>query len=324
MYRVIYKLRQAREVVHKDRRGIAATIIVVIIVVVIAVAGVGAYIVLSGGSSPSSSTGTTTHSASSTSLTGSHTSTTHSSSTPLTTTTSPTTTVSSMHTTTTSSPASSVTSYSCSTTYSNVTAPDFTNQYIQLIRTYSAMQFQLNETSNGHSDNGSVAYKVTSSAGGIYDANITFYSQGTLETSQVKVDANNNTVLSVTVSFEGYTQTYTGSQAKTYFDAYMGFFGLEVAYATESGVFTDSTYFHSTGSSTKSFGPTSFSVTTWVANNLPFSLSDCGVTDTITGYTLQVGSPPGTSLTFVTYLHIVTTSPNNSDVTFQLVSMTVA
>jgi hypothetical protein len=201
---------------------------------------------------------------------------------------------------------------------------DYTPQFIGLIKQYSSMVFQFNDVSNGTSENGTVSYRVTSSSGGIYNANITLNSGTTTESAVAQVDANNNTVLSVTISISGFSETLTGSQAKSYFDSFMGFFGLEVAYSTEANVFTDSAYFHSTGTSTKSFGSTQFSVTTWVANNLPFSIDDCGVTDTITAYTLQIGTPPGSSLTFVTYLHITTTAPQADDVTFQLVSMTVA
>ena len=45
----------------------------------------------------------------------------------------------------------------------------------------------------------------------------------------------------------------------------------------------------------------------------------------ITAYTLEVGTPPGTSLPFVTYLNFVGTENGNSlNITLQLISMTVA
>lgn len=134
------------------------------------------------------------------------------------------------------------------------------------------------------------------------------------------MDSNNESVISVTAN--GYT--FYGAQAKSFFDVYMGLFGLEVAFGGEVGLFTSSAYFHSTGTAQMTFGTTSFAVTTWVANSLPFSINQCGVTDTITDYTLEVGTPPGTTLTFITLLHFATSSPQNENVTFKLVSMTVA
>jgi hypothetical protein len=186
------------------------------------------------------------------------------------------------------------------------------------------MEFQVSDNTNGTAQNSTITYQVTSASGGVYTANITLGSGSTIESAVAQVDANNNTVLSVTVSLSGFQESFTGAQAKTFFDSFMGLFGLEVTFSTETGVFTDSSYFHSTGTSTMTFGTVSFPVTTWQANNLPFSLNDCGVTDTITAYTLQFGSPPGTSLTFITYLHITTTAPQTEDVTFKLVSITVA
>jgi len=215
-------------------------------------------------------------------------------------------------------------SYSCSSSYTTGTSVDYTPQFIALIKQYSSIQFQVSANTNGTLENSTISYQVTSASGGIYSANISLTSGSTVESELATVDANNNTVLSVAISFSGYQQTFTGSEAKTFFDSFMGLLGLEVTYSSESGVFTDPANFHSTGTSTGTFGSTSFPVTTWEANNLPFSLNSCGVTDTITAYTLKVGSPPGSSLTFITYLHVTTTAPSVEDVTFQLVSMTVA
>jgi len=152
--------------------------------------------------------------------------------------------------------------------------------------------------------------------------NFTVASTSATESFAASVDANNNTVLSVSIS--GAPVSFTGTQAKQFFDEFMAFFGLEETYSGEYNVLTDSTYFHSTGTSSQTFGTTSFDVTTWVANNLPETYTACGTTATISDYTLKVGTPPGTSLTFITYLHIVETAPDTENITFQLVSMTVA
>jgi hypothetical protein len=201
---------------------------------------------------------------------------------------------------------------------------DYTPQYIGLIKQYSSMEFKVTDVVNGTAQNDTINYQVITTAGNLYTANFTLSTAGAVESGQAVVDVNALTVQSITVSFGGASQTFTGSQAKTFFDTFMALFGLEVTYNSRVGVFTDPAYFHSTGTSTVTFGTISFPVTTWVPNNVPFSFNDCGVTDTITSYTLQVGSPPGTSLTFITYLNIATTSPTVENVTFQLVSLTVA
>jgi len=186
------------------------------------------------------------------------------------------------------------------------------------------MEFQTSEqnTTSGQTNNGTLSYAVTSSNGGIYDVNFTITESSGSESFEASVDANNNTVLSATIS--GDPVPFTGAQAKQFFDEFMAIFGLEETYSGEYNVLTDSSYFHSTGTTSQTFGTTSFDVTTWVANNLPETYTACGVTATISDYTLKVGTPPGTSLTFITYLHIVETAPQAENITFELVSMTVA
>jgi len=184
------------------------------------------------------------------------------------------------------------------------------------------MKFETSETNttSGQTNNATLSYTVISSSGGILTLNFNVTTSEGNEGFGATVDANNNTVLSV--SFSG--QTLSGSEAKSIFDSFMTVFGLEETYSNEYGVLTDSAYFHSTGTAPQTFGTTTFDVTTWVANNLPETYSSCGITGTISDYTLNVGTPPGTSLTFITYLHVVESSPQTEDITFQLVSMTVA
>jgi len=312
-----------------QRHGIATAALAVVIVIVIAVAGAAAYFALTSGSSPSSTTQTSSHSSAS-STTAAQSSSTHSTSSQTQASTSQSsvattpTTVTTTSSATQTSAATTLSTYSCTSTYTTGTSVDYTPQYIGLIKQYSSMEFKVSDNTNGTAQNSTMTYQVTSVSGSVYTANITLASGSDVESLVAEVDASSNTVQSVTISFSGFQQTVTGDQAKSYFDSFMGLFGLEITYSTESGVFTDSTYFHSAGTSTASFGTVSFPVTTWEANTLPFSLNDCGVIDTITAYTLQLGTPPGTSLTFVTYLHVATSSPNTEDVVFQLVSLTVA
>jgi hypothetical protein len=188
-----------------------------------------------------------------------------------------------------------------------------------VIQEFSSIQFKISETGSSGSSNATFTYHVTSSTGGIYKVNLSLISTSTVSLTMV-VDANNDTVLSVTGS--GYT--VTGATAKVEFDSFMGLFGLQEYYGAELGVLTDSAYFHATGTAPMTFGQATFPVTTYEANSLPLTVNECGISSTITAYTLGVGTPTGTSLQFITYLHIVTTSPQSEDVTFQLVSMTVA
>jgi len=133
------------------------------------------------------------------------------------------------------------------------------------------------------------------------------------------VDTSNSTVLSA--NLEGYV--VTGAQAKQEFDSLMSIVGLEEYFSGEIGVYTDPSYFTNQGTTTQTFGTVSFPVTTYGLNSANEQINYCGVTATITSYTLSVGTPPGTSLLFITYMQFSGTSQGQSEnFTFQLVTIT--
>jgi len=174
-------------------------------------------------------------------------------------------------------------------------------------------------TSSGKSENETFGYTTSAISSGVYNVTVST-SDVTSGGFSFVVDTNNNTVISA--NLEGYV--VTGSQAKEEFDSLMGLFGLEEYYTGEIGVFTDSTYFTNQGTSTQTFGTVSFPVTTYGLNSANEQINYCGVSATITSYTLSVGTPPGTSLLFITQLQFSGTSQGQSEnFTFKLVSMTV-
>jgi len=183
------------------------------------------------------------------------------------------------------------------------------------------MNFNITGSYNGTASSESFSYMVTSTAGGIYNVSITSGSASQSVSFSFQVDTNNDTVLSATIT--GYT--ITGSQAKTEFDDIFALFGLEYTYGGALNLYTSSSFFHATGTAPATFGTTTFSVTTYEANTIPETINECGVSTTLNAYTLGVGTPPGTTLQFITYLHIAGTDSSGSfEDTFQLVSMTVA
>jgi len=189
------------------------------------------------------------------------------------------------------------------------------------------MEFKISMTINGTTTNSTLSYQVTSPSAGIYNVNVSIGSSlasGIVVSSAFSVDSNNDTVLSASEVISNQSITLPKSEAKSDFDSMMSLFGLEETYGGELGLYTSSAYFHSTGTAPMTFGTTTFPVTTYVANSLPTTVSACGITNTITAYTLKVGAPPGTSLQFITYLNLAISSPQSENITFQLVSMTVA
>ena len=305
----------------------AMVAIAVLVVIVVVVAGAAAYVVLTSGSSstttstPPTTAATTPTTVSTVPSTSSTPSTTSTSSTPVTTSSTP-------MTTSTSSSESMESSFTCTSTYTTATttsaAVDYTPQFIALIQQFSSIQFQVNGTENAKSYSESFGYTTTTLQSGIYNVSATLTANDTTIQYYFVVDSNNNSVISATTSVQGFSYTVYGAEAKSFFDGSMGLYGLNAYFTNEIGVFTDSAYFTNQGTSTQTFGTVSFPVTTYVANSANEVINYCGVSASLTSYMLSVGTPPGTSLQFLTYLHFAGTSQGNSeDITFQLTSMTV-
>jgi len=291
-------------------RGIATTALAVIVVIVIVVAGAAAYFALTSGSSSSTTptTSTMTSSAPSTSTTPT-----------MGTSTTPTTSTTS--TTSASTTSTTLQTYSCTSSFTTATTTvDNTPQYIGLIAHFSSIQFKLSGTYNGKPSNSTFGYTSTTVQPGIYNVSASETTNSSTLSAIFIVDSNNNSVISATVQGHSLPSSY----AKTIFDSSMGLLGLQQTYTAELGVFTDPAYVTNEGTSTKTYGTASFPVTTYAANSANEVVNYCGVSATITAFTIEVGTPPGTSIEFITYLHFAGTSQGETnDVTWQLVSMTV-
>jgi hypothetical protein len=87
-----------------------------------------------------------------------------------------------------------------------------------------------------------------------------------------------------------------------------------------------SSQFTITGTPIKNFGPTlNMQVTDYSATTLPLNINSCGFTETITAFSLEVGTVPGTSLELITQMHLVATMQSTStDFTIQVTSITKA
>jgi hypothetical protein len=185
------------------------------------------------------------------------------------------------------------------------------------------MEYEISEVSNGTQLQETLSYTRATISPGIFNVSLSFTSSSSGNVSELAsfvVNANNATVLSAKIG--GFQ--FPKAQSKEFFDTFMGVFGLQITFSNELDVFTNSAYFRNDGTSPKTFGTVTFDVTTYVANNTPETFDACGVSATLNAYTLEVGTPPGTSLEFITYLHFEGTSNGQSEnVTFQLVSMTV-
>ena len=125
-------------------------------------------------------------------------------------------------------------------------------------------------------------------------------------------------------------QNYTGSSADTYYESAMSPFIIETTFSSREtlGQLTSSALTHPTGTFTAMIGPTSVEETTYAANSLPASYSECGFSGTFQSFSLTVGSVAGrapliTGFNFEGSLDLGT-GPQNYSLTLQVQSVTKA
>lgn len=187
------------------------------------------------------------------------------------------------------------------------------------------MEVSYNGSSNGQSFSSLTSYSTVYTSASTIKVNVSYSSAGTNASYLVWIQKS-GTVLAA--DFSGYN--ITGSQAQGIVTGiFSGFFIMN----TQSQVYSSllsSSYFRSAGTSQVTLGPTTMTVTNYVAANTPETFTDCnGDTTTLQTFALSAGTPSGTSYSLLTYLNESgsTTSSgqtNTFDFTLKIVSLTTA
>ena len=100
------------------------------------------------------------------------------------------------------------------------------------------------------------------------------------------------------VGISGYN--LTGSQAGAVFAGFMAPFSAELTSANQLETYTSSASFHVINQTSVTLGPTTVSVTNYGANQLPTTIETCDGKFTLTGYSYQTGTVPGSDTKLVT------------------------
>ena len=310
------------------RSALSTVVVVIVLVVVLAAAATGVFFATRQ-STPATSTSTsntvqqtTTSASMPTSFTG--TTTTSTATTPI----------------TTAVTTASLTSCEATVTQTTNTEVNQLQAAFNAISEYRALSYGLNITSQSTTTYETFGYSVTPAVGGLEEVNITTSvarnSTSGLTSDVAWVNVDSMSVINITEYVTSHGTRYslgtqTGVEAESMFTPVMSEFSI---YNTEYGAeyysyFTDTQYFHSTGTASMTFGPTTFDVTTYVANSTPETFNACGNVFNLDQWTLQLGTPPGTSAKFVTYIHsegseVVNGVTETNDFTLALTSLTVA
>ena len=162
------------------------------------------------------------------------------------------------------------------------------------------MTVQGSGVSSGQSYNTTASYNVVYHSATTYKVNVNVQSGSNALTYTIWVH-NDGTVVAVEFTVSGYSQNLTGSQASGIAVGALAEFTLQIQADSQIAYYTNTGYFHTTGTSTVQLGPTSVHVTTYAANSLPTTITSCGSTTTLTAYSFSVGTPQGASQPLVTY-----------------------
>jgi hypothetical protein len=192
---------------------------------------------------------------------------------------------------------------------------------VPLLSAYSGLSMKFQEVISGTTENVTASYTV------VYHSHTTFKVQLTesdngqaIPTSDVYI-LNNGTAIALDEA--GYN--FTGSTVSTNVAAIFSAFITEVSFGNQLSTYTASAYFHSIGTTSVTIGTSTFTVTNYVANSLPENLATCGISETLTAYSMSVGIPTGSTYPLVTSMNIAyTTSSGSLDVEITLTSITVA
>jgi cytoskeletal protein RodZ len=285
---------------ERKEKGVAPAFVAVIVIIIMAVAAVGAYVALS---KPNPSTSSASSSApSSTTILSSDMTTTTASSTASTMTTNQTT---SLESSSSSSRSNTTTGTSESSSCDTSSGPGYPFNMAPLLSSYSGMVVRYNGTSQTSGSTQSAIdvqdqYSLEYTSATTYKLvdNLQVFENGTSQryTSQVYV-LKNGTVAAITVTQGGQNVNLTGSEFSEGVAGAFGPFVFQAQLVDNLGGYGETYFFHSNGASTVTIGANTFTGTSYIANSIPETITDCdGSSTTYTAFSLIEGTPTGATL----------------------------
>ena len=187
------------------------------------------------------------------------------------------------------------------------------------------MSLNYNGTSGGESFGFTESYSTIYVSSTTYKVNLTFAGSGQ-DTTMTMWVLKDGTVLAVNTAGQNLTGTMAEGIATGIFAGFLA----EINAGDQLRTFTSASYFHSTGTSSVTLGPTTMTVTNYAANSLPMTVAYCEGSTTLTNYSLSVGTPPGTNIQLITLEHFAGTTTDSTgkttsiDFTLEITSLKLA
>lgn len=316
----------------KQGRGISTVVAVVVAIIIIAAAAGAIYYSSTTSNSTSS---TSSHSTSSQSLSSAASSTTKQSSSSTaspvqSSTTQQSGTFASSSTQSSQSTSSTQSSYTFTSNSCSYTSTSTTTQnFAPLFRNFTKMEVSESGTIGGMKIGYNSSYTVEPQSNAtifvVYvNTNASAMGMQIPESGTFWVRTD-GTVVTAQVEMMGLTVNST--EAIQDYSSMMAAFATEMTGGADVGFSASaSNYFHQTGTpTTASFGPTTMSVTSYAANSLPETISECGSSVTINAISIQIGAVPSSNLRILTYENFEGTIQSEAmDITVSLISLTKA
>jgi hypothetical protein len=196
---------------------------------------------------------------------------------------------------------------------------------VPLLSAFSALKLEYNVTSGSQAESFTESYSTVYASATTFKIDLSFQSNAQNMNSTAYI-LRNGTAIAINEAGENLTGSITQEMVVGLFAG----FSAEIEAAAQLPTYTAPQYFHTTGTSSVTLGTNTFTVTNYVANTLPQTITPCnGAPSTLTSFSLSVGVPSGSSTKLVTYLQIAGSSTSAGVVTsfnsvIRVVSLTVA
>jgi hypothetical protein len=178
---------------------------------------------------------------------------------------------------------------------------------IPLLDAYSAITQTYHGTVNGTTSSFTASYSVVYASSTTYKVDITDVTPTSTYHPTVWL-LKDGTVEALQLGGHNYTGSSAGTEFQTYFYSWEN----ELQYLQQVETPSSLSFFHSTGTSMVTAGPSEFSVANYTANSLPETVPLCnGESFTFSTANISLGMPNGASYQIAPYVDLVGTETNS-------------
>lgn len=182
------------------------------------------------------------------------------------------------------------------------------------------MSVDINGTSGSNSINATASYNVVYVSSTTIKVDVNYQSSAATEALTVWVGLN-GTIVGV----NAFGSNLTGTEGSDLTVGLFFAFVIEADTSTSVPYFNASSQWESVGTSQVTLGPTTMTVTNYQFSSYPVTITSCGgQSETFTGFSVSIGTPPGTSYQLITKLYEAGTfSGTQGEYSIEITSVTV-